>query len=336
MASYNEVREYLQERKQIFVGGALHKKGIYLFTEHEELGNKQTFVVFYRPFNTDKGNEYNGKGITGAKRLKGVTHTRYADFVGVYNQGETMTHRRISDELADVKFNPDGIDYLFGITDIAKIDNEVFVCEHGYFLHQLIRNRKWKEHTIPITENTQRCCCIDGFNLDEIYVGGTKAMLMCQEKGEWREIQWLDITENGWKEDIEQIICADDGFVYARTHFNKVLKGRKDDWEIIYNDENSYNHLKSMTYFKGNIYIVENHKTVMLVENNELQQVNGSEKVCIPSSINNMVANDDLLMITGDDKVIIFNGERWFVIFDKNQSEEQLREQGIFYDPREL
>lgn len=48
------------------------------------------------------------------------------------------------------------------------------------------------------------------------------------------------------------------------------------------------------------------------------------------------VANGDLLMITGNEEVILFNGERWFNLLDKNRTGEDLRATGAFYGPREL
>lgn len=63
---------------------------------------------------------------------------------------------------------------------------------------------------------------------------------------------------------------------------------------------------------------------------------NDASGVFILGGMNDMVANDDLLMITGNEAVIIFNGERWFNLFDKNRTEEELRATGTFYDPREL
>ncbi len=58
--------------------------------------------------------------------------------------------------------------------------------------------------------------------------------------------------------------------------------------------------------------------------------------VRIPAGDNNMIANEDFLMITGNDNVILFDGNRWFNLFDRNKTEEKLRETGTFYDPREL
>ncbi len=58
-------------------------------------------------------------------------------------------------------------------------------------------------------------------------------------------------------------------------------------------------------------------------------------KVFIPSGINNMVANEDLLIITGESRVILFDGNKWFNLFDTEKTEKQLRATGTFYDPRE-
>ncbi len=352
MATY----ELIQEDTQGFniVGGALHPECIYIIaeerfdeTKHGKTADFYSFIgdfniYLYKPWLMEKSNDWQEtyyNNIAEITNIVTIPHKNIA-FLGICSENGTVFKQNSPrDDIDDFQAMYQALEARGRINDLCVIDDEIYACSSGGAVYKRITDREWQEIALTTTKHffsndkfSNGFNCIDGFSADEIYAGGEKGILWICDKGKWQPI---DLPYN---KDIEQIACTPDGYVYLNCRW-KILKGRKDNWQIIDID----NHLPpsmgiaKMSWFKGSVYLLPDAASatgLFKLNNGSIEKV--PVEIPIPSGTNNMVANDDLLMITGNDEVIIFNGERWFVVFDKNQSEEELRQQGIFYDPRKL
>ncbi|MBS9782945.1 MAG: hypothetical protein KGV46_00115 [Pasteurella sp.] len=379
MASYENIKDISQGLN--IVSGALHPECIYLIAEEffdkKKHGNKcedewdfigKFHIYLYKPLFMEQGNDWQGKLYSGMVDMTrvAVIPNRPPAFLGCISASGTIIYQaNAKEEPENFQMTKNAIKARGRISDLAVIDNDIYATSSGGAVYKRITDENWEEIALSVTERffsddsfTNGFDCIDGFSADEIYVGGEKGILWICDKGKWRPI---DLPYN---KDIEQIVCAPDGYVYLNCCW-KILKGRKDSWQIIDID----NHLPpsmgiaKMSWFKGGVYLLPDAASAIglycyrndiikqvpvgniqikpkkTISNNpllNLEFTNAEVQVFIPGGLNDMMANDDLLMITGGNAVILFDGNRWFNLFNKNKSEEELRATGTFYDPREL
>ncbi|MBS9782950.1 MAG: hypothetical protein KGV46_00140 [Pasteurella sp.] len=325
-------------------------------------------IYLYKPLIKETGNEWQGKAYKNMRKMRkvAIVPQNNLGFCGVLYNGDTISQVTPQKDVESIKWIENAINNLGNraITDVAVINDEVYASAGGGAVYKRITDNNWQEIALHTTEKffsdknfATGFNCIAGFSKDEIYLGGRNGTLWICDSNNWRPIE-LPVNEH-----IEQIVCASNDFVYIKSTRN-ILKGRKDKWEIIKNNIFDNSILRRISWFKNELYILPSLASAAglyaMGSDNKIRQVsvgsirynpnkvidgnplfgleskNDNDNVFIPSGMNDMVVSDELLMITGNDKVILFNGERWFNLFDKNRSEEELRATGTFYDPREL
>ncbi len=348
MANYSYVVEELEEGQ--LKSGVLHKNAIYLIAEEEQYF---TTILIYMPNLREEGNEWALVGFP-SYQLKATSFPQGGlSFIGAT---EKKVHEITECDMVDIRDSYRKYDNedLYLIMDIKVINDELYFAQ-GDSLFKYFGDKKWKN--IFDNEKLRKAKdgfihSFDGFSKNEIYIGGEKGEIWLFNGNTWRP---LEIPTNQW---IHNIVCAPDGNVYLNAK-NQIIIGRNDNWEKSINTNVS---VDKIVWFKGKLYLLPKYadtKGLFCLENGEikpievgylrdneketklqgrlvLEEINPHIKVKIPAGNTDMIASKDLLMITGNDSVILFNGNRWFNLFDRNKTEEELRASGTFYDPREL
>ncbi len=363
MATYQRIRERAKEMN--IVGGAIHPECIYLLAQnyynpkkHKGKYNEWNYpkdfhIYLYLPIFREEKDEWGAIFYGGMEMMRtpAIMPQKNMAFTGVMYDGDVIRqkdHKKGSDSF---KWDESAVGKNVRITDVAVINDKIYACGTKGRVFKRKSNLNWEQ----ISENNIDFWSIDGFSEKEIYVGGENGILWLKKGKEWKQI------EIPCDKKVQQILCASDGNVYLNC-CSVILKGREDKWEIL--DLGKINDIRKIAWFKEQLYIlpkyasssglyvfesgkiteIELGKTTIDLEKmkaNETDNLifkheNISSSVSIPAGMNTMISNNDLLMITGDNSVILFDGNRWFNLFDKNKTEEELRASGTFYDPREL
>lgn len=351
MATYKRIQELC--KNSTIVSGALHPECIYLIAEekynpkkhgksYDEWSFTGDFSIFlYKPLLMKKGNDWQADIYEGMKKMRtvAVIPQRNVGFCGVFFDGDVIVQDTPRSDLDDVEWIENAIHNRGdrAITDVAVIDDEVYASAGGGAVYKRITDNNWQEIATSQTQKffdnknfSKGFYCIAGFSANEIYAGCKDGVVWLCDNGSWSSLSLPTDTN------IKQIICADNGVVYMLGN-QEIIIGRKDKWQVIHIDVGINANITAIAYFKNTLYVLLRCGLYTMSDDNRLHEIHASKNISIPNSrYASMTANDDLLLLTDTDRAIIFNGERWFVIFDKNQSEEQLRQQGVFYDPREL
>ncbi len=344
MASYETI---LSQVKENIIGGVLAKDAIYIIAEDRNYN----LVVGYIPNIREKGNEWISFGANDS--LKATTFSQGGfSFIGASDE-EVCQITDISD--FPNSFGEYENEKLYLLTHSSVIGDKLYFSQ-GDSIFKFVGNQKWTNIFDNEKERKGKNGFIysfDGFSDNEIYIGGDKGEIWLFNGNTWQE---LEIPTNQW---IPNIVCAPNGNVYLNAR-GKIIIGRKDNWEKSINTGEA---IEKIVWFQGKLYLLPQFASstgLFVLENDEIKPVevghfsinvddikdddirtamkleNTEVKVHIPAGNTDMFASEDLLMITGDDRVILFDGTRWFNLFDKNKTEEELRENGTFYDPREL
>ncbi|MDP8162932.1 hypothetical protein QJU89_07535 [Pasteurella skyensis] len=351
MADYNKIKqanEHLQ-----FVGGAIHKDCIYLITEnyyepkiHGKKYNvwnypEKLIINMYIPKHRKKSDEWCGEIYSGIKSLYPATCLKDVDFCS-YLTDDSFVSQKVA------KNGTNGVVWTENVIELGKrvvmnmavIDGIAYVCTTGGAIYRRISDNNWEEITNKQTEKyfsesekksyfNNGFSVIGGFSANEIYTADEKGNFYSNKNGMWEKIE----IPSSNKSEITEIICSD-GNVFINNE-DRIIKGRNDQWEIIIKDEIS-NIVKQITCFQGELYFLDDAELKRL-RNGELENIEFPATIHFGFSMSSktMVTSEDLLMIMDSDRVVLFDGNHWFNLFDKNKTEEELREKGTFYDPRE-
>lgn len=259
-------------------------------------------------------------------------------------EGKIIYKSATSDEFVLLE---DVFDSKYGVSDATFIDGKAYFSTYGGYIYAQKEAGNFEQFECISDEirlayfskkhDTEAFVSMAGFSEDEIYAGGEKGILWLRENGSWRILETpLYENNNHHGEDIEHIICADDGYVYMASG-GKVLKGRKDRWDVIYHYEESFTEqlvisdgkvvfLQKNYYQSYNFFVLENGKTTALKPD--------SEKVSIPKSSlgAKLYSNGKIIMLVGDSGAIVIENGKWKSPFHKNFDEEKMREMGLYYE----
>ncbi len=336
MANYDRVQQSTKDLS--IVGGALHPECVYLIAEEQYNPKKHgkgyddfSFVgdfriYLYKPLIKELGNEWQGKAYKYMKKMRTVAvipHKKLG-FCGVLYNGDVISQETPQKDVESIQWIENAIHNRGdrAITDVAVIDDEVYASAGGGAVYKRITDNNWQEIATSQTQKffdnknfSKGFYCIAGFSANEIYAGCKDGVVWLCDNGSWSQLSLLTDTN------IKQIICADNGVVYMLGN-QQIIIGRKDKWQVIHIDVGINANITAIAYFKNTLYVLLRCGLYTMSDDNRLHEIHASKNISIPNSrYASMTASDDLLLLTDTDRAIIFNGERWFVVFDKNQSD---------------
>jgi len=148
--------------------------------------------------------------------------------------------------------------------------------------------------------NTGDVACVDGFNEEEIYFSGNDGTLWVMLGKEWHKIS----TKKDWN--IDNVICGDDGKVYAVDTRGRVAIGRGTKFELFdIPDESKQTSIWEACVFQGKLYGCGEGGVLKVF----------IDKTWIPARLplvgntEYIVAKDGIMLIAGPWTLKIYNGK---------------------------
>jgi len=143
---------------------------------------------------------------------------------------------------------------------------------------------------------------IDAFSEKEIYAVGWKGEIWMYDGKKWAQI---DSPTNLV---LTAVCCAGDGNVYATGRRGLLLKGRKNKWEVV-KQENTKQDLWGMAWYREELYL-SSLEQVFILRKEELEAVEiGDDKPQI--SCYHLSAADGVLWSIGPKDVMAYDGKVW-------------------------
>jgi len=141
---------------------------------------------------------------------------------------------------------------------------------------------------------------IDGFSESEIYCVGWEGEIWRFDGMSWSQcLSPTNLT-------LYKVRCCSDGYVYACGQLGTIIRGRGDSWGIIQQEETE-EHLRSLAFFKGKLY---------LVSSNLAYELSGKKFVQLrddftATTCGELDANEDVLISVGLKDIMLFDGQNW-------------------------
>ena len=199
-----------------------------------------------------------------------------------------------------------------GITDIKLIGNHFYTGNGGNQIHRREAPKKWRLISEDPVEYWKRfgkgnVASLDGFSEKEIYFCGDGGNLWVMLDKEWHKIR----TKPDWN--LQNVICGDDGRVYAVDTRGRVAVGRGREFELIglAEGEDPLPYIWEACVFQGRLYGGGAGGALRVFEDGTWKPAN----LPLIGSVEYMAAKDGLMLIAGSRTLKIYNGKETFELY---------------------
>lgn len=192
---------------------------------------------------------------------------------------------------------------------ISTIDNEVYVTGLGRQVYKRLSSREWvrldEEIVEPIgSEEINGFESIDGYSSNEVYAVGMNGDSWEFDGLNWKKIYGLTNVV------LEKVVCAPDGFVYMAGQLGILIKGRRDQWEIVGQDICD-DTVWDLAWFQDKLWL-STVNALYIYEKNEFIKVDMKE--FNKSSFRYLAGNDEVLWSIGSKDILVNKDGIWSAI----------------------
>jgi hypothetical protein len=170
--------------------------------------------------------------------------------------------------------------------------------------------------------------CIDGFSEEEIYFSGDDGTLWVMLGKEWHKIS----TNPNWL--IDNVVCGDDGMVYAVDTRGRVAIGRGTQFELfdVPNADDILPYIWEACVFQGKLYGGGAGGSLMVFKDKVWKPAN----LPLIGSVENMVAKDGVMFIAGAWTLKIYNGKETQELYGGEKELNELLLKGFMKSATEV
>jgi len=224
-----------------------------------------------------------------------------------------------------------------GSRGIKLIGNHFYSAYLGNQIHRRDTLKKW---TLLSQEPREYCekfggehygCDIkslDGFSEQELYFSGDNGNLWALIKKEWHKIS----TNPQWQ--IENVICAEDGKVYAVDTRGGIAVGREEMFQIVHQaDEEALPYLDEVCYFQGKLYGGGAGSPLYVFDDKK-----GWIHANLPliGSVETLCTKDGVMLIAGAWTLKVYNGKETIELYGGERELNELLLKGFMKSATEV
>jgi len=220
-----------------------------------------------------------------------------------------------------------------GVASIKLIGNHFYAAYSANQIHRRDASKKWTLMSKEPVEYWKkfgggRVASLDAFSEEEIYFSGDDGNLWVMLKKEWHKIR----TKKNW--DIANVVCGDDGKVYAVDSRGRVAIGRGTKFELfdLPKGEDPLPYIWETCVFQGKLYGGGTGGPLYVFENKVWKHAN----LPLIGSVEYMVAKDGVMFIAGAWTLKIYNGKETHELYGGEKELNELLLKGFMSSSKEL
>lgn len=219
-----------------------------------------------------------------------------------------------------------------GAASIKLIGNHFYMADSGNEIHRRDASKKWTLVSKEPVEYWEKfgggdVASLDGFSEEEIYFSGADGNLWVMLKKEWHKIS----TNREWY--IDNVICGDDGKVYAVDTRGGVAIGRGKEFKIVYTpDSDTMPYISEACVFQGKLYGGGEGAPLYVFEDKVWKHAN----LPLIGSVENMVAKDGVMFIAGAWTLKIYNGKETHELYGGEKELNELLLKGFMKSSKDV
>lgn len=196
---------------------------------------------------------------------------------------------------------------LRALNDIKLIDDYVYVAGMRRQVYRRLSNGNiWERYdegmlVSKISKEISGFLSIDGFNNSEIYAVGYGGEIWYFNGKSWKKVD----TPTNLR--LESIHCFNGEYAIAVGHAGIILRGRKDVWEIIPQDE-TMETFWDVDSIRKTIYITTDVGIIYKIENNKLIEIDTGFPDITTGSLH---SNGNSLLSIGEKDILLTDNTYW-------------------------
>lgn len=144
---------------------------------------------------------------------------------------------------------------------------------------------------------------IAGYSASELYAVGWAGEIWWYDGKKWQRADSPTSTI------LSSMTCAADGFVYVVGHDGVMLKGRRDQWELI--ETRRSENLKDVAYLDGQIYVCTDFALYRLMESGLLAETDFEKAKDRPTTCLHLLESESELVSLGTKDVFVKRDAAW-------------------------
>lgn len=158
---------------------------------------------------------------------------------------------------------------------------------------------------------------LDGFNEADIYAVGGRGDAWRFDGNEWHQ---LDLPTNV---QLKSVCCASDGNVYIGGNGHTVLRGNRDQWQVL-NQAETNSAFMQIINFKDRVYAVDEWgRTLYEVTRDGVTPTDMGDYSLPDTGCLCMATGHGMLLVAGSESASLFDGKVWRDVF-RNPDEDEL------------
>ncbi len=223
-----------------------------------------------------------------------------------------------------------------GIDCVRFIGSHFYTADSGNEIHRRDAPKEW---TLISLEPRAYCkrfgngCdtkSLDGFSEEKIYFGGHGGNLWTMLKSEWHKIP----LKPDWN--IENVVCADDGTVYAVDTRGRVAVGRGTDFTLTEppGAKDALPYIRETCFFQGTLYGGGAGGPLYRFDKKERRWV----KADLPliGGVEYLAAKDGVMLIAGAWTLKLYNGKETIELYGGERELNELLLKGFMQSAKEV
>jgi hypothetical protein len=195
----------------------------------------------------------------------------------------------------------------------VAIQGTIYTVGYPNKMYKRVTKNQWEDitETIAIPKDLEDAFGFkyfwkdaDGFSENDIYTVGGQGEVWHYDGKHWKQIPFVNDL---W---LNNVCCAPDGKVYVGGHGSSLYVWNKKEWKEI-KSSTGIDSFKDIKWFKGKLYCGEESR-LRVLENDELVTVGTP----FPQGSIDISPNGDYMLVAGEQKAHLFDGEKWEVLID--------------------
>jgi hypothetical protein len=216
---------------------------------------------------------------------------------GDYWELESLSTKQSVGKIAGFKGN---------LRRITTVDGEFLACGMNRVALKRISTGNWSSFgpgPLKDDPNVVGFEGIAGYSASELYAVGWAGEIWWCNKGEWRR------ADSPTSAILTSLTCAPDGLVYVVGHDGVMLKGRRDQWELV--ETGRQENLKDVVQFSSQIYVCTDFALLKLEEVGLVEDTDFTNLVDKPATCLHLLETSSELVSLGTKDIFVKRDALW-------------------------
>ena len=245
----------------------------------------------------------------------------YTESILIDLSGNSYSRRGVEESVDSLPRKREGSQLQSAYLDIKTIGESIYAIGTPHVLYKRNDIDDWQllSKSIPLTDeylgkydssaSEPGWDAFDGFSEQDMYLAGEDGALWNYNGQNFKQLDFPS------KENLENVCCAGDGYVYLGGRRGRLWRGKDDTWELISEEEFSVN-WKDIVWFNDRLFLGSDYG-LWEFKDGEVIRAEVPDQVLTCSGALSICPEKKYLLTAGNNGASMYDGKEWTVLFDR-------------------